>query len=159
MQFMSLYYLLFYDKFIKLKPGFHYPSWRPELTGNWFPLPVNTGRVDGRTVPLAELMGHVHPSTRVVETGLYYSAQLHIVYMMSYDIESTVETKRSCRTETATFGTGYEQWAATEPFQKCFKYVIAEKHPLSHLHCHYSINMISKRLPLYMLVKKKTQKT
>jgi len=25
-----------------LKPGFHYPSWRPELTGDRFPLPVNT---------------------------------------------------------------------------------------------------------------------
>jgi len=31
----------------QLKPGFHYPSWRPELTGDWFPLPVNTARVDG----------------------------------------------------------------------------------------------------------------
>ena len=41
-----------------LKPGFHYPSWRPELTGDRFPLPVNTGRVDG-------------PSTPLVETGLY----------------------------------------------------------------------------------------
>jgi len=40
-----------------LKPGFHYPSWRPELTGDRFPLPVNTGRQHG-------------PSTRVVETGL-----------------------------------------------------------------------------------------
>jgi len=29
--------------------------WRPELTGDRFPLPVNTGRVDG-------------PSTRLVET-------------------------------------------------------------------------------------------
>ena len=47
-----------------LKPGFHYPSWRPkltpELTGDRFPLPVNT-------FPLAEL---TDPSTRVVETGL-----------------------------------------------------------------------------------------
>ena len=31
----------------RVKPGFHYPSWRPELTGDRFPLPVNTGRVDG----------------------------------------------------------------------------------------------------------------
>ena len=30
-----------------VKPGFHYPSWRPELMGDRFPLPVNTGRVDG----------------------------------------------------------------------------------------------------------------
>jgi len=33
----------------------------PELTGDRFPLPVNTGRVDGRAFPL---------STRLVETGL-----------------------------------------------------------------------------------------
>jgi len=38
-----------------LKPGFHYPSWRPELTGDRFLLPVNTGRVDWRAFPLAEL--------------------------------------------------------------------------------------------------------
>ena len=48
---------------ISLKPGFHYPSWRPELTGDRFPLPVNTGRVDGRAFPLAELTA---PSTRAV---------------------------------------------------------------------------------------------
>jgi len=47
-----------------LKPGFHYPSWRPELTGGRFPLPVNTGRVDGRAFPLAE-------STRLVETRIH----------------------------------------------------------------------------------------
>jgi len=28
------------------------------LTGDRFPLPVNTGRVDGRAFPLAELTGH-----------------------------------------------------------------------------------------------------
>ena len=38
-----------------LKPGFYYPSWPPELTGDQFPLPVNTGRVEGRAFPLAEL--------------------------------------------------------------------------------------------------------
>ena len=32
-----------------------FPSWRPELTGDRFPLPVNMGRVDGRAFPLAEL--------------------------------------------------------------------------------------------------------
>ena len=54
-----------------LKPGFHYPSWRPELTGDRFPLPVNMGRVDGRAFPLAELTGrqHGHPSTRAVNSG------------------------------------------------------------------------------------------
>jgi len=31
------------------------PSERPELTGDRFPLTVNTGRVDGRAFPLAEL--------------------------------------------------------------------------------------------------------
>jgi len=30
----------------RVKPGFHYPSWRPELTDDRFQLPVNTGRVD-----------------------------------------------------------------------------------------------------------------
>jgi len=38
----------------------------PELTGDRFPLPVNTGRVDGRAFPPDELTGHVHPSTRAV---------------------------------------------------------------------------------------------
>ena len=42
-----------------VKPGFHYPSWRLELTG----------RVDGRAFPLAELTGRVNgPPTRLVET-------------------------------------------------------------------------------------------
>jgi len=31
----------------------------PELTGDQFPIPVNTGRVDGRAFPLAELTGRV----------------------------------------------------------------------------------------------------
>ena len=42
-----------------LKPSFHYPSLRPELTGDRFPLPVNTSRVDGCAFPLAELTGRV----------------------------------------------------------------------------------------------------
>jgi len=32
----------------------------PEMTGDQFPLPVNTGRVDGRSFPLAVLTGHQH---------------------------------------------------------------------------------------------------
>jgi len=40
----------------------------PELTGDRFPLSANTGRVDGRGVPLAELTGR-HPSTRAVNSG------------------------------------------------------------------------------------------
>ena len=42
----------------KLKPGFHYPSWRAELTGDQFPLPLNTGCVDRHAFPLAELTGN-----------------------------------------------------------------------------------------------------
>jgi len=44
--------------------------------GHRFLLPINTGRVDWRAFPLAELTGHplvtrqLGPSTRVVETGL-----------------------------------------------------------------------------------------
>ena len=41
----------------------------PEVTGDRFPLPVNTGRVDGRAFPLAELTARQHgPSTRPVLT-------------------------------------------------------------------------------------------
>jgi len=51
-----------------VKPGFHYPSWRRELTGDQFPLPVNTGRFDGRAFPLAS--GNARPSCwQVMETG------------------------------------------------------------------------------------------
>jgi len=62
-----------------LKPGFHYPSWRPELTGDRFPFPVNTGRVDGRAFPLAELTGAV---TRVVETGLLFYSYFPILSLL-----------------------------------------------------------------------------
>ena len=52
--------------FSTVKPGFHYPSWRPELTGKLVSIHVNTGR---RAFPLAELTGRVvGPSTRLVET-------------------------------------------------------------------------------------------
>jgi len=48
-----------------LKPGFHYPSQRPELTGDRFPLPVNTGRVDGpSTRPVNSACGNERQSTR-----------------------------------------------------------------------------------------------
>jgi len=50
----------------------------PELTGDRFPLPVNTGRVDGCAFethtrqhgPCWQVMETGHPSTQVVETGL-----------------------------------------------------------------------------------------
>ena len=83
------------------KPGFHYPSWWPELTGDRFPLPVNTGRVDGRAFPLAELTGHQHgPSTRLVEmctrkhatrvvkTGLNW-VEFNISFITKYVISQT----------------------------------------------------------------------
>ena len=50
-------------KHIQLKPGFHYPSWRPELTA----------RVDGWPVsingPCWRVMETGHPSTRAVNSG------------------------------------------------------------------------------------------
>ena len=57
------------------KPGFHYPSWRPELTARVDGWPVSITRQHGRAFPLAELKGpcvtrQLGPSTRVVETGL-----------------------------------------------------------------------------------------
>ena len=68
------------DRYVK--PGFHYPSWRPELTGDRFPLPVNTGRVDGRAFPLAELTGrHMGRKTLVVSAQNFalgkYSGRNH----------------------------------------------------------------------------------
>ena len=42
----------------------------PELTGDRFPLPVNTGRVDGRAFPLAEMTARqLGPLTRAVNSG------------------------------------------------------------------------------------------
>ena len=38
-----------------VKPGFNYPSWRPELTARVDGWPVSITRVDGRAFPLAEL--------------------------------------------------------------------------------------------------------
>ena len=66
----STYSADFPSSSLRVKPGFHYPSWRSELTGDRFPLPVNTGCVDGRAFPLAELMGRQHgPCWRVMETS------------------------------------------------------------------------------------------
>ena len=67
-----------------LKPGFHYPSWRPELTarvdgwpvsitrkhGPCWRARVSTSRVDGpSTRPVLTVMETGHPSTRAVNTG------------------------------------------------------------------------------------------
>jgi len=43
-----------------LKPGFHYPSWRPELTGDVFPLPSTRAW---------RVMETGHLSTRAVNSG------------------------------------------------------------------------------------------
>jgi len=71
-----------------VKPGFHYPSWWPELTGDWSPLPVNTGHVDGRPVstsqvdgPCWQVMETGHPSTRLVETGLKWISSFLTLWM------------------------------------------------------------------------------
>ena len=62
----------------RVKPGFHYPRWRPELTGDRFSLPVitrrarvSTSRVDVRPVWPVNSDRYLGPSARVVETGLY----------------------------------------------------------------------------------------
>ena len=53
---LAVFMLLSYEQVIlRVKAGFHYPSWQSELTGDRFPLPVNTDRVDGRAFPLHEL--------------------------------------------------------------------------------------------------------
>jgi len=55
----------------RLKPGFHYPSWRPELTG---------GRQLG---PCWRVMETGHPWTQVVESGLKKT-------FVSYNLRSLV---------------------------------------------------------------------
>jgi len=67
-----------------LKPGFHYTSWRPELTarvdgwpvsitrqhGPWWRAHISTSRVDGPSTWLVETRAHQHdPCWRVMETG------------------------------------------------------------------------------------------
>ena len=48
-----------------VKPGFHYPSWRPELTVDRL-----TGSVDGPSTRLVETRARQHgPCWRVMETG------------------------------------------------------------------------------------------
>jgi len=61
-----------------VKPGFHYPSWRPELAAgvdgwlvSWrFPLPELTARQHGPSTQLVETRARQHgPCWRVMETG------------------------------------------------------------------------------------------
>jgi len=54
-----------------LKPGFHYPSWRPELTARVDGWPVSITRQHGQCWRArVSTSGVDGPSTRVVETGL-----------------------------------------------------------------------------------------
>jgi len=77
-----------------LKPGFHYPSLQPELKGDRFPLPVNTGRVDGCVFPLAELSWLVmetgHPSTRAVNSGSENRALVTLPAVATYSCEFSI---------------------------------------------------------------------
>ena len=54
-----------------VKPGFHYPSWRPELTAGVDGWPVSIARQHDAQFPLAVLTGVEtgHPSTRAVNSG------------------------------------------------------------------------------------------
>ena len=54
-----------------VKPGFHYPSWRPELTARVDGWPVSVTRQHGPCWRARVFTSRVDgPSTRVVETGL-----------------------------------------------------------------------------------------
>ena len=50
----------------ELKPGFHYPSWRPELTAQVDRWPVSITRQHG---PCWRVMETGHSSTRAVNSG------------------------------------------------------------------------------------------
>jgi len=53
-----------HQKAMSLKPGFHYPSWRPELTARVDGWPVSITRT-----PVNSASGNARPSTRPVLTG------------------------------------------------------------------------------------------
>ena len=53
-----------------IKPGFHYPSWRPELTARVDGWPVSITRQHGPLTRLVETRARQHgPCWRVMETG------------------------------------------------------------------------------------------
>jgi len=77
--YIDIYSLLLCD-LIRLKPGFHYPSWRPELTARVDGWPVSITRQHGPSTRLVEtrarqhgpcwlVMETGHPSTRAVNSG------------------------------------------------------------------------------------------
>jgi len=78
---------------VTVKPGFHGPSTRPELTGVQFPLPVNTGRVDG---PCSRVMETAHPSTRAVYSGRVEKALSCNAFLLYGPSTRLVETERPC---------------------------------------------------------------
>ena len=57
---------------VAVKPGFHYPSWRPELTARVDGWPVSITRQHGPCWRGRVSTSRDGPSTRVVETGLYW---------------------------------------------------------------------------------------
>jgi len=99
------------DQITKLKTGFHYPNWRPELTAwvdGWpVSITVNTGRVDGNAFPLAELTGpcQLGPSTWVVETGLNSGSHDPSMPPPTSSTDSLQSPAMSCR--------------RTQPFASC----------------------------------------
>ena len=59
-----------FGSYLLIKPGFHYPSWRPELTARVDGWPVSISRVDGPSTRLMETRARQHgPCWRVMETG------------------------------------------------------------------------------------------
>ena len=55
---------------VRVKPGFHYPSWRPKLTARVGGRPVSTSRVDRSCWrPVLTGNGNRSPSTRTVNSG------------------------------------------------------------------------------------------
>ena len=57
---------IYYIYLFTLKPGFHYPSWRHEVTAGVDGWPVSTTRQHG---PSTRLVETGHPSTRPVNSG------------------------------------------------------------------------------------------
>jgi len=97
-----------------LKPGFHYPSWRPELTAQVDGLPVSITRqhsVDGRVFPLAELTGRVdgldltaegsvRQSRMTLPGWLLLPSYIHIGYV-NFFVHSSTNIQKLCLQNTA----------------------------------------------------------
>ena len=123
-----------------VKPGFHYPSWRPELTARVDGWRVSTSRVDGgpstRLVetrarqhgPCWWVMETGHPSTRVVETGLHSLSQ-QLVWFAFNNLLHLSQT-------TASLLFKYRKASWTNSFHVIFGL------PLAYNPFHQSINLV-----------------